>query len=285
MPQTVTAYLSCRGAADALAFYIEVFGAVEVGQRYVDQADGRLGHAEFEVNGSRMMIADEYPEVGSISPLTLGGSPISFSVLVDTAADVDGVYQRAVAAGATGQRPPEDQPYGMRAAWVLDQWGHRWTVQAPLGKPAEAFPGFDLIDAPGSIPEPVAGSDYVMPARARALLDGPAQLGYFTMFTPDLARASTFFTSLFSWQIEPGGHIANIDPPGGLAVASGAPTEGPVTLYFQVPDIDSMCARVIELGGQVTLRTTYASGDNAECTDDQGLLFDLFKPIPGYERQ
>jgi uncharacterized glyoxalase superfamily protein PhnB len=281
MPQTVTAYLSCRGAADALAFYIDVFGAVEVGQRYVDQADGRLGHAEFDINGSHMMIADEYPEVGSVSPLTLGGTPISFSVLVDTAADVDGVYERAVAAGATGQRPPEDQPYGMRAAWVLDQWGHRWTVQAPLGKPAESFPGFDLIDAPGA----TADAAYAMPARARALLDGPTQLGYFTMFTPDVERASTFFTALFGWQIEPGGHIANIDPPGGLAVRPGVATESPVTLYFQVPDMDAMCARVLELGGQVTLRTTYESGDNAECTDDQGLRFDLHKPIPGYERQ
>lgn len=143
--QTVSAYISCRGAAEAIAFYTEVFGAVEVGQRYVDQSDGRIGHAEFRLGTTTMMIADEYPEVGSVSPLSLGGSPVSFSLLVD---DVDAVWAKAIEAGATPQRPPADQPYGMRACWLLDPWGHRWTVQSPLGRPAEAFDGFDLVDAP-----------------------------------------------------------------------------------------------------------------------------------------
>jgi PhnB protein len=140
---TVSAYLSCKGAAAAISFYADVFGAVEVGQRYVDQSDGRIGHAEFQINDTRMMIADEYPEVGSVSPLTLGGSPVSFAIYVD---DVDAVYQHALDLGATGQRPPEDQPYGARAAWLLDPWGHRWTVQTLLDQPATSFDGFDLID-------------------------------------------------------------------------------------------------------------------------------------------
>ena len=119
------------------------------------------------------------------------------------------------------------------------------------------------------------------------LLDGPAQLGYFTLWTADVARATAFFSALFGWQVEPGGHIANIDPPGGFAAgdSSSSLSAGPVTLYFQVPALDPVCARVVELGGQVLVRTRYDSGDNAECTDDQGLRFDLFVPIPGYERQ
>ena len=288
MPRTpegqhaVSAYLSCKGAADAIAFYTEVFGAVEVGQRYVDQSDGRIGHAEFDIHGTRMMIADEYPEIGSVSPLTLGGSPVSFAVYVD---NVDAVYELAVTHGATGQRPPEDQPYGARAAWLLDPWGHRWTVQTLLDQPAASFEGFDLIYAVGGS----AKTGYVMPAHAHELLHGPTQLGYFTLWTSELSRATTFFAALFGWVIESSGHIANIDPPGGIAVSTDAEMQDtearPVTLYFQVPDIEAMCARVVELGGNVLLRATYVSGDNAECIDDQGLRFDLFCPIPGYERQ
>ena len=284
MPRTaeghsvVTAYICCRGAGEAMTFYADVFGAVQVGQAYVDQTDGRIGHAEFQIGDTRLMISDEYPDFGALSPLSLGGTSVAFSIYVD---DVDESFRRCVAAGGTNLRPPEDQAYGARSGTMLDPWGHRWSVQTMLDTPAVAIEGFDLVDAPMQPGAP----EYVMTPRAVALLNGPAQLGYFTMFTLDIARAAAFFGSLFGWSIEPGGHIANIDPPGGFAErAASSVGDAPVTLYFQVPDLDPVCTQVISLGGKVLSRATYTSGDNAECTDDQGLRFDLFKPIPGYER-
>jgi PhnB protein len=140
----VTAYITCRGAADALAFYCDIFGAVEDGQRYVDESDGRLGHAEFTIGDTRLMISDEYPDYGAVSPEALGGSPVMFTVYVD---DVDTVFARAVAAGARGLRPPEDQPYGARMGALLDPWGHRWSVQTVTDGIEHPIEGFEIVPA------------------------------------------------------------------------------------------------------------------------------------------
>ena len=276
--RTVTAYLTAKGAAEAMAFYVDIFGAVEVGERFVDQSDGRVGHAEFTIGDTTLMISDEYPEMGVLSPATLGGSPIMLNTYVD---DVDASYARAVAAGARGMREPSDQFYGSRSAQIIDPWGHRWSLDTVIeGREAPALVGFDAVPAP-SVEASVPAGSPPMTERARALLHGPAQLGYFTLKVADLARATSFFSALFEWQIEDGGHIANIDPPGGMSPAASEP----VVLYFQVPDVAAAAERVRALGGTVRSMTDYASGGNAECTDDQGTRFDLFQPIPGYERQ
>jgi PhnB protein len=138
----VTAYLCCSGAADAMAFYADVFGAVEVGQRYVDQTDGRVGHGEFTIGDTHLMISDEYPDYGAVSPTTLGGSSIMLTVYVD---DVDAVFVRAVAGGARGVRPPEDQPYGARMGAIVDPWGHRWSVQTLTDGVERPVEGFDQV--------------------------------------------------------------------------------------------------------------------------------------------
>jgi PhnB protein len=153
----VTAYICCSGAADALDFYSSVFGAVEVGQRYVDQTDGRIGHAEFVIGDTRLMISDEYPEVGAVSPETLGGSSTMFSLYVD---DVDAVFSQAVSSGARGLRVPEDQPYGTRMGSILDPWGHRWSIQTVTDGVERGFDGFDLVSAPT---EPVSAPTELTP--------------------------------------------------------------------------------------------------------------------------
>ena len=282
----VTAYLCCSGAADAIAFYIDVFGAVETSQRYIDQSDGRVGHGEFTIGDTILMISDEYPDYGAVSPTTLGGSSIMLTVYVD---DVDAVFARAVASGARGVRPPEDQPYGARMGAIVDPWGHRWSVQTLTDGVERAIEGFDLV-AP--VMAPVAAPTETVTAarsdRSQALLDGPAQLGYFAIWTPDIARSTSFFSELFGWQIVEGGHIANIDPPGGLAGNDKQTPTSPketITLYFQVPDIGVAAKKVLELGGQVLTTTRYESGGNAECLDPTGAPFQLHEPSPGYERQ
>ena len=122
--QTVTAYLNVKGADAALGFYATVFGAQET-YRLTDPADGRIGHAEMRIGGTRLYISDEYPDFGAMSPDSLGGSAVALQVRV---ADCDAVTGRAEAAGALILRRPADQSFGERVAQLQDPWGHRWMV-------------------------------------------------------------------------------------------------------------------------------------------------------------
>lgn len=122
----LTPYLAVHDGAAALAFYTEAFGAVE--ESRFTGPDGRIGHAELVIGTVRLFLSDEYPEVGALSPRTLGGSTAALHLEV---ADVDAVHTRAVAAGATSERPPADQPYGARQGSIADPFGHRWLLSQP----------------------------------------------------------------------------------------------------------------------------------------------------------
>jgi PhnB protein len=119
----VTPYLIVRGGAAAIDFYTKAFGAEELYR--MPMPDGRVGHAELRVGGSVVMLADEFPERGVKSPAALGGTPVGLLLYV---ADADAVAARAVAAGATVERPVVDQFYGDRSGTLVDPFGHRWTV-------------------------------------------------------------------------------------------------------------------------------------------------------------
>jgi PhnB protein len=123
-PSELLPYIVVKGARQALDFYKAAFGAEEQFV-LVDPSDGRLGHAEFRLGGTTMMIADEYPDFGAVSPDTLGGSPVTFHLYVD---DVDTVFAHALAQGATEVRPVKDQFFGDRCGTLLDPFGHSWTL-------------------------------------------------------------------------------------------------------------------------------------------------------------
>jgi PhnB protein len=120
---SVTPYLIIRGAAEAIEFYKQVFGATE--RLRLLGPDGRMGHAEIEIGGSIVMLADENPERGAKSPETVGGSPVSILVYVP---NVDEVFAKAMAAGAKQLRPVENQFYGDRSGGFADPFGHIWHV-------------------------------------------------------------------------------------------------------------------------------------------------------------
>lgn len=120
-------YLTVDGGAAAIDFYRRAFGAVEH-VRMVDES-GRVGHADLGIGPINIMLADEHPEMGILGPRTLGGSPVLLYLRVD---DVDAVHERAVAAGATSLRAPEDQFHGNRTATVEDPFGHRWMLAQPV---------------------------------------------------------------------------------------------------------------------------------------------------------
>ena len=119
---SLTPYLIVNGAAKAIEFYEQAFGAVEL---YRMEGDGRIGHAELQIGDSRFMLADEFPERGIHGPEP--GHPRGDSLLLYVE-DVDAVVARAVAAGATLERKVENQFYGDRSGGVVDPFGHRWYV-------------------------------------------------------------------------------------------------------------------------------------------------------------
>ncbi len=268
--QTITAYLSVRNAAAALAFYAEAFGAIELSRLVGD--DGRIGHSEVVIGASKLMLADEYPEVDIVGPETRGGPTCSFTIEVP---DVDAAFERAVAAGATVDRPVADQFHGNRMGSLRDPFGHRWTLSTPIA-------GFDRAEYVAGGRE--AGFELIEGAQLKR--HGPGDLYYFTLPVPDLARAKAFFSAVLGWQFgDPGqGHVTNISaPPGGIReVAAGGPTAA--ELWFVVDDIHAAVATVRELGGRAEDPVLYDSGWSAECADDQGTIFNLSVPSAKYSR-
>jgi PhnB protein len=119
----VTPYLVVDGAGAAIEFYGKVFGTRE--RMRLPGPDGTIGHAELQLGDSLIMVADEAPQLGIHGPRTVGGTPVTISVYVE---DVDGVFERAVQAGATALRPVEDHFYGDRSGQFEDPFGHRWSI-------------------------------------------------------------------------------------------------------------------------------------------------------------
>lgn len=118
-------YLAIRDAAKAIEFYKAAFGATER-FRLADKNTGKIGHAEILINGALVMLSEENPQWGNISPQTLNGTPITFCLIVENA---DAAFARAVAAGATARMPVMDQFYGFRSGSVVDPYGYQWMLQ------------------------------------------------------------------------------------------------------------------------------------------------------------
>ena len=120
---TITPYLMIRGAADAIEFYKQAFGATEL-MRQAD-ADGKVRHAEIQIGDSQVMITDEasqFPELRSVQ--AFGGSPMNMFLYVD---DADALAKQALAAGAQLIMEVQDKPYG-RSGGVKDPYGLIWWV-------------------------------------------------------------------------------------------------------------------------------------------------------------
>jgi len=119
---SITPYLAIDGAARALDFYAAAFGARE--RLRLDAPGGKIGHAEIEIGDSVLMLADPWPEGHFVAPAS---EDVSVTVHLYVP-DVDAVFARAVAAGASVTRPPEDQFYGDRSGSVRDPFGHVWHI-------------------------------------------------------------------------------------------------------------------------------------------------------------
>jgi len=118
---TATPMITVTPAAEAIDFYKRAFGAQEVVR--LDETDGRISHAELNIGGARIMLADEYPDSDALSPATVGGTPVMILLEVD---NVDELFSQAVSAGASVLRPiMGDQ---LRNGKLRDPFGHHWMI-------------------------------------------------------------------------------------------------------------------------------------------------------------
>ena len=118
-------YLSMKDAGKAVEFYEQAFGAKEIGR--ITIPGDKIGHAELQIGDSRIMLAEEMPEWGNKSALTLGGSPTSLCLYVE---NVDAVFKKAISLGAKVDHgmEPQDQFYGDRSGTLIDPFGYKWTI-------------------------------------------------------------------------------------------------------------------------------------------------------------
>ncbi len=120
---TLTPFLTVRNAERAIEFYKQAFGAQERG--VAKGPDGKVMHAEVKIGDSVIMLSDEFPEFGSLSPQSVGGSPMGLHIYIE---NVDAAFDRAVKAGAQVEMPVADQFWGDRYGKLKDPFGHKWSI-------------------------------------------------------------------------------------------------------------------------------------------------------------
>ncbi len=120
----VAAYFCVKGAAEAIEFYQNTFGAKQTLR--LENPDGKIAHAETQIGETVLMLADEWPDFGALSPVSIGGSPVKFTIAVE---DADVAFAHAIACGCSELRAVEDQFYGYRGGMVSDPYGYNWFIQ------------------------------------------------------------------------------------------------------------------------------------------------------------
>lgn len=239
-PTGVTPYLAVTDARRALAWYAEVFGALPRTEPLV-MPDGRVGHAELELDGGVVMLADEHPEIGFVAPVAGQGSTVTLHLHVP---DVDGATSRAVASGARLDRPPADHSYG-RNAVVVDPFGHRWMI---------------------------AGSTT---SAATARRPHHVDVSYASLWVPDVERAARFYQAVLAWRYVEGStsqgrRVEGVSPPLGLW---GGQSHTTTFVCFAVEDVAAAVQRVRTAGGRAEEPRHEPYGLVADCVDDQGMAF------------
>ncbi len=237
-------YVAVADAPRALAWYVSALGARRRGEPIV-MPDGRIGHAELEIAGGILMLSEEHPEIGVTAPEPGQGAAVTLHLTVD---DVDALAARAVGAGATLERPPADHPYG-RNAVLRDPFGHRWMVSS---QPAVAAP---------------AGPR-------------PGDIGYVSLWVPDVERAASFFSAVLGWRYAAGSgsegrQVEGTATPHGLW---GGQERSTLFLCFVVEDMGPALQRVRDAGGRAGEPRHEPYGVVADCADDQGMPFALVQP-------
>jgi PhnB protein len=123
----LTPHPTVRNAEQALEFYKNAFGAEVL--HVAHMPDGKVMHASLRIGDSMLMLNDEFPDYGTLSPLSTGGSAVTIHIYTD---NVDAAFNRAVSAGAQVKMPLADQFWGDRYGVVADPFGHKWSLGAHI---------------------------------------------------------------------------------------------------------------------------------------------------------
>ncbi len=245
----LTPYLIVADAHRALDWYEHALGATRLGPPTV-MPDGRIGHAELELAGSTLFVADESPESQVAAPRAGEGATVFLVVEVP---DVDRAVARAADAGADVERQAADHPYG-RNAVIRDPFGHRWMLSGPVHGMAPQDEGAHTGD-----------------------------VGYVSLQVPDVERATRFFSGLFGWSFEPGSGEQGRQVHGGALHHGlfGGQEHSTLFLCFVVDDVDAAVVRVRAAGGRADPPEDRPYGRLVDCVDDQGVPFAMFTPPRG----
>ena len=244
-PPALTPYIVVSDARRAMDWYVEVFGAQRRGEPHVN-ADGTIGHAEVGIGDAVLMFSeasDLWPDV----PVRAPDSPATFSHSLHLEVnDVDASTERARRSGAAVEREPADQPYG-RASVIVDPFGHRWIL---LNRPP----------------------------RVTRLRQG--DVANVTITARDTRRAKEFYEAVLQVPFSSGHPGAwrtdQITPP--LAIMPSRGAEPEVQLSYRVDDIAAAVERVRAAGGRADEPVRRPFGLLADCSDDQGATFRLWRP-------
>ncbi|HEY2954019.1 MAG TPA: VOC family protein [Candidatus Eisenbacteria bacterium] len=120
---SITAGLVVKNGKKAIEFYKKAFSAKQLGVMLTP--DGGVMHAELKIGDSKFYLGDETPEMGAVSPQTLGGSAVSLYIYTE---DCDALFKQAVAAGATVKMPLTNMFWGDRYGKLADPFGHIWGI-------------------------------------------------------------------------------------------------------------------------------------------------------------
>ena len=237
-------YLSVANARDAIAWYVDAFGASVVGEP-IAMDDGRIGHAELAIAGGVLYLADEYPELGLKAP-----DPQACSVsLMLHVPDTDAALERARERGARVEREVYEN-YGARNATIVDPFGHRWMLSGPMT---------------GAV-TPIQHGD----------------VGYVSVWTADPDRAAAFYGQVLGWTYDPSTHqVTNTKQHIGIYGVAGPRT---LLCCYAVADLEAARQAISDGGGQPGEVQQFDFGTVLDATDPQGTAFAVFQPTGGQTR-
>ena len=121
---SITPMLIVKDGLKAIEYYKKVFGAIDKGTMMMPD-NKSVAHAELLIGDSKIMLSDEFPEMKSLSPTTIGGSPVSLYLYVE---DVDKTFNLAITEGGKSLFPVQDRFYGDRHGTIQDPFGHIWSI-------------------------------------------------------------------------------------------------------------------------------------------------------------
>jgi uncharacterized glyoxalase superfamily protein PhnB len=250
---TITPYLAISGASEAIEWYKTALGA-RLSSEPIMMPDGRVGHAEIEISGAFVMLADEFPDIGHTAPTQELGVHVTLHLTVE---DVNSVIASAVAAGARLERPASDHEYG-RMGTIRDPFGHRWLIAQESTRDPE-------------------------PTREVPMAPRHGDIGYVSLWVPDVDRAASFFSRVLGWQYAPGSGNQGRQVQG-FALHHGlwgGVERATLFLCFAVDDLQGAIDRVRLSGGTAAEAHEEPYGTISECVDDQGVQFAIFAPPGG----